>query len=154
MKLTTENLNTTTKWRAPYIVHYIRDRERFRTQLWSHAECVRLESPVTDTLSLMLTVAIQQKRCRRRRGPDVDSNGCRTAAPYDECIKYANLIGPDLKVLPDTVAGEVTQFTIHMLISIAGAYACVLVCVFVCVCYLGATVPRAADGVQRGDMPD
>ena len=35
MKLITENLNTTTKWRAPYIVHYIRDRERFRTQLWS-----------------------------------------------------------------------------------------------------------------------
>ena len=33
MKLTTENSNTTTKWRAPYIVHYIRDRERFRTQL-------------------------------------------------------------------------------------------------------------------------
>ena len=33
MKLTTENSNTTTKWRAPYIVHYIRDRERFQTQL-------------------------------------------------------------------------------------------------------------------------
>ena len=33
MKLTTENSNTTTKWRAPYIVHYIRDREWFRTQL-------------------------------------------------------------------------------------------------------------------------
>ena len=35
MKLTTENSNTTTKWRAPYIVHYIRDRERFRTKLMS-----------------------------------------------------------------------------------------------------------------------
>ena len=35
MKLTTENSNTTTKWRAPYIVHYIRDSERFRTQLLS-----------------------------------------------------------------------------------------------------------------------
>ena len=33
MKLTSENTNNTTKWRAPYIVHYIRDRERFRTQL-------------------------------------------------------------------------------------------------------------------------
>ena len=33
MNLTTENSNTTTKWRAPYIVHYIRDGERFRTQL-------------------------------------------------------------------------------------------------------------------------
>jgi hypothetical protein len=115
---------------------------------------VRLQSPVTGILSQLFTVTGQQKGRRRRRGPDVDSNGCRTAAPYDECIKYANLIGPDLTVLPDTVAGEVTQFTIHTLISIPGAYACVLVCVFVCVCYLGATVPRAADGVQRGDMPD
>ena len=43
----------------------------------SHAECVRLESPVTDTLPRILTVAIQQKR-RRRRGPDVDGNGCGT----------------------------------------------------------------------------
>ena len=33
MKLSTENLNTTTKWRAPYVVQYVRDRERFRTQL-------------------------------------------------------------------------------------------------------------------------
>ena len=35
MKLTTENSNTTAKWRAPYIVHHIRDRERFRTQPFS-----------------------------------------------------------------------------------------------------------------------
>ena len=33
MKLTTKNSNTTTKWRAPYVVHYIGDRERFQTQL-------------------------------------------------------------------------------------------------------------------------
>ena len=32
--LCTQNSNTTTKWRASYIVHYIRDRERFRT-LWT-----------------------------------------------------------------------------------------------------------------------
>ena len=47
---------------------------------------------------------------RTNEPTQVDSNGCRTAAPYDECIKYANLIRPDWKVLPDTVAGEVTQF--------------------------------------------
>ena len=33
VQLTTENSNNTTKWRAPYIVHYIRDREQFQTQL-------------------------------------------------------------------------------------------------------------------------
>ena len=44
----------------------------------SHAEYVRLESPVTGILSRMLTVAVQQERRRRRRGPDVDSNGCGT----------------------------------------------------------------------------
>ena len=49
-----------------------------QTQLWSHAECVRLESPVTDILSRILTVAIQQKSRRRSRGPDVGSNSCGT----------------------------------------------------------------------------
>jgi hypothetical protein len=43
MKLTTENSSTTTKWRAPYIVHYIRDRERFQTQLLSGG--AQLKSP-------------------------------------------------------------------------------------------------------------
>ena len=33
-KSATENWNNTTKWRLPYIVHYIRDSGRFRTQLW------------------------------------------------------------------------------------------------------------------------
>ena len=35
------------------------------------------------------------------------------SAVYNECMRYANLIGPDWKVLPATVAGEVTQFTRH-----------------------------------------
>ena len=42
MKLTTENSNTTTKWQAPYIVHYIRDREQFRTQLVYAIGCLLL----------------------------------------------------------------------------------------------------------------
>ena len=33
MKSSEENSNNTTKWRAHDIVHYICDRERFRTQL-------------------------------------------------------------------------------------------------------------------------
>ena len=41
MKLTTENSSTTTKWRAPCIVHYIRDRERFQTQLVYANGCLR-----------------------------------------------------------------------------------------------------------------
>ena len=35
MKSSEENSNNTTKWLTPNIVHYIRDRERFRTQLRS-----------------------------------------------------------------------------------------------------------------------
>ena len=39
-ELTTENSNSTTKWRAPYIVHYICDRELFRTQLLYAIGCL------------------------------------------------------------------------------------------------------------------
>ena len=42
MKLTTENSNTTTKWRAPCIVHYIHDREPFTTQLVYAIGCLPL----------------------------------------------------------------------------------------------------------------
>ena len=82
----------------------------------------------------MLTVAVQQKRRRRRKGPDVGSIGCGTVQRrITRCIKYANLLRPDWKVLPDTVVGDVTQFTRHhtnppangvwrVLISIPGIY--------------------------------
>ena len=53
MKLTTENSNTTTKWRAPYLMHYILDRERFRTQLMA-AFAASPASPPSPPLLIFL----------------------------------------------------------------------------------------------------
>ena len=50
LKLTSEISNNTTKWRAPYIVHYIRDTERFRTQL--RAVCHHDSAAGTDVSKL------------------------------------------------------------------------------------------------------
>ena len=53
MKLTTENPNTTTKRRAPYIVHYIHDRERFQTQLLCVVEELTVVVLAPPSLSLL-----------------------------------------------------------------------------------------------------
>ena len=77
MKLTTENSNTTTKWRAPYIVHYIRDRERFRTQL------------LTDPS----TIATQPGSVQGHGGPRLAVQGSISRAANEQLVKTACIHG-------------------------------------------------------------